>query len=127
MEAVADYAIKHNPNISRTAQSGPEGEKAIREMYRALDPVGYAHSTKATVYPSFDSDLLKQIRVPTLVLSGSEDPALEACKLIHDKIAGSQLRIIPNAGHLSNLDQPEVFNREVLEFLKGVDAQRLSG
>ena len=127
MEAVADYAIKHNPNISRTAQSGPEGEKAIREMYRALDPVGYAHSSKATtVYASFDPDLLKQIRVPTLVLSGSEDPALEACKLIHEKIEGSQLRIIPNAGHLSNLDQPEAFNRAILEFLETVDAQRLS-
>ena len=42
MDAVADYSIRHNPNISRTANSGPEGERAVREMYDALDPVGYA-------------------------------------------------------------------------------------
>ncbi len=125
MDAVADYSIRHNPNISRTAKSGPEGERAVREMYAALDPVGYAYSTLATtVNAEFDPNLLMKIRVPTLVLSGDEDPALEACKLIHSKIAGSQMKIIPNAGHLSNLDQPEAFNRAVLEFLEEVDAQR---
>lgn len=127
MEAVADYAIKHNPNISWTAQKGTEAEEGIREMYRALDPVGYAHSTRATVYASFDPDLLKGIRVPTLVLAGAEDPALEACKLIHGKIAGSKLVVLPNAGHLSNLDQPGAFNEAVLEFLGSVDARRKVG
>ena len=122
MDAVADYSIRHNPNISRTANSGPEGERAVREMYAALDPVGYAHSTIATVHPEFDSNILSAIRAPTLVLSGDEDPALEACKLIHEKIKGSQLKIIPNAGHLSNLDQPEAFNRAILDFLSEVDA-----
>ncbi len=93
-------------------------------MYRALDPVGYAHSTRATVYASFDPDLLKGIRVPTLVLAGAKDPALEACKLIHGKITGSKLVVLANAGHLSNLDQPEAFNKAVLEFLGGVDAKQ---
>ena len=77
MDAVADYSIRHNPNISHTANSGPEGERAVREMYAALDPVGYAHSTLATVHPEFDPNLLSAIRAPTLVLSGDEDPALE--------------------------------------------------
>ena len=126
MDAVADYSIRHNPNISRTANSGPEGERAVREMYAALNPVGYAHSTLATVHPEFDPNLLSAIRATTLVLSGDEDPALEACKLIHSKIAGSQMKIIPNAGHLSNLDQPEAFNRAVLDFLKEVDARRIT-
>ena len=122
MGAVADYSIRHNPNISRTANSGPEGERAVREMYAALDPVGYAHSTLATVHAQFDPDILSAIRAPTLVLSGDEDPALQACKLIHQKINGSQLKIIPNAGHLSNLDQPQAFNQAILTFLAKVDA-----
>ena len=122
MDAVADYSIRHNPNISRTANSGPEGERAVREMYAALDPVGYAHSTLATtVNAEFDPNLLSRIHTPTLVLSGDEDPALEACKLIHQKIPGSQLKIIPNAGHLSNLDQPQPFNAAILDFLDEVD------
>ena len=126
MDAVADYSIRHNPNISRTANSGPEGERAVRDMYRALNPVGYSHSTLATVHAEFDPNILSAISAPTLVLSGDEDPALQACKLIHSKIAGSQLKIIPNAGHLSNLDQPEAFNQAVLDFLQKVDAQRAS-
>ena len=124
MDAVADYSIRHNPNISRTAKSGPEGERAVREMYRALDPVGYAYSTLATVTPEFDPNLLSAIRAPTLVLCGDEDPVLGACRLIHEKIAGSEMKIIANAGHLSNLDQPEAFNHAVLEFLEKIDSQR---
>ena len=125
MDAVADYSIRHNPNISRTAKSGPEGERAVREMYAALDPVGYAHSSLATtVNAEFDPNLLKSITAPTLVLSGDEDPALKACELIHEKISGSQMKIIANAGHLSNLDQPEAFNNAILEFLAEVDTQR---
>ena len=124
MEAVAEYSMKNNPNIRRTAESSAEAAEGIRNMYRALDPVGYAHSTKTTVYATFDPELLRGIKAPTLVLVGSEDPALEPCKLIHSKIKGSQLVVLPNAGHLSNLDQPEAFNKAVLSFLRGVDTKR---
>ena len=62
--------------------------------------------------------------MPTLVLAGEEDPALAACRFIHEKIPGSQLTVISNAGHLSNLDQPDAFNQAVLEFLSKEDQTR---
>ena len=123
MRAVAEYSLKNNPNISRTAAAGEEGER-IRQLYLSLDPVGYAHSTRMILNAVFDYRLLEGINVPTLVLAGEEDPALAACRFIHEKIAGSQLMVIPNAGHLSNLDQPDAFNLAVLEFLAGVDQTR---
>ena len=122
MKAVAEYSMKNNPNISRTAAAGKEQEDHIRQMYLSLNPVGYAHSTRMILNAEFDSSLLQRIDTPTLVLAGEEDPALPACRFIHEKLPGSQLVVIPNAGHLSNLDQPESFNQAVLEFLTKVDA-----
>lgn len=123
MESVADYSIKNNPNIAQTAALGKEHEERIRQMYRALNPVGYAHSTRMILNATFDASLLEGIKAPTLVLAGAEDGALPACRFIHEKIAGSSLVVIPGAGHLSNLDQPAAFNEAVLGFLAKVDQQ----
>ena len=122
MQAVAEYSMKNNPNISGTAAAGKEQESLIRQMYLSLNPVGYAHSTRMILNAVFDSSLLQGIDRPTLVLAGEEDPALPACRFIHGQIQGSQLVVIPKAGHLSNLDQPEAFNQAVMEFLAKVDA-----
>lgn len=60
------------------------------------------------------------IAVPTLVLVGERDgitPPAEAEGLAR-AIPGSQFAVIPGAGHLSNLENPEAFNAAVAEFLK---------
>ena len=126
MLAVAEYAMKNNPNISRTAALGKEHENRIRQMYLALNPVGYAHSTRMILNAVFDASLLQGIKVPTLVLAGQEDGALPACRFIHEKIKESKLVVIPEAGHLSNLDQPVAFNHAVLEHLASVDQIRVA-
>jgi 3-oxoadipate enol-lactonase len=59
-----------------------------------------------------------------LCLSGQNDGALPACRFIHEKIQDSQLVVIPDAGHLSNLDQPVRFNAAVLEYLASIDQVR---
>ena len=124
MQAVADYSMKNNPNISRTAAQGKELEERIRQMYSSNSPVGYAHSTRMLLNAAFEARLLEGIKTPTLVLSGQEDPALPACRYIHKRIVNSHMVEIPNAGHLSNLDQPQAFNQAVLEFLTNVDQSR---
>ena len=124
MQAVADYSMKNNPNISRTAGAGQAQKERILQMYLSLNPVGYAHSTRMILKAVFDSRLLEGIVTPTLVLAGQEDPALPACHYIHERIANSHMVEIPNAGHLSNLDQPLDFNQAVLEFLANVDQSR---
>ncbi|RYZ66519.1 MAG: alpha/beta fold hydrolase, partial [Proteobacteria bacterium] len=65
---------------------------------------------------------LTKISVPTLILVGAEDqvtPVKEA-EALHSAIKGSQLKVISNAGHLSNLENPSEFNAAVSGFLAGL-------
>jgi pimeloyl-ACP methyl ester carboxylesterase len=96
-------------------------------MYLALNPVGYAHSTRMILNAVFDASLLEGIKAPTLVLAGQDDGALPACCFIHERIKGSQIVVLPDAGHLSNLDQPVAFNHAVLEYLASIDQIRATG
>lgn len=62
---------------------------------------------------------LATIAVPTLILCGEEDVLTppDDSRAMHAAIAGSRLEIIPEAGHASNMEQPEVFNRLLSDFL----------
>jgi pimeloyl-ACP methyl ester carboxylesterase len=63
-------------------------------------------------------DSLPSIRVPTLIVVGDRDqPFLAPSRYMARKIPDARLEIIKDAGHAANLDQPEVFNRVLLEFL----------
>jgi pimeloyl-ACP methyl ester carboxylesterase len=68
-----------------------------------------------------DADLravLPTIRVPTLLLWGEHDvrSPLSVAEAMHAAIPGSRLVVIPDAGHESNLEQPERFNAAVRAF-----------
>ena len=68
-------------------------------------------------------DLLPRINVPTLVLWGEDDrrSSTHIAKQLHAAIPGAKLTIIPNAGHLSNMEQPQAFNRHVRRFCAAHD------
>lgn len=65
---------------------------------------------------------LKEIKCPILVVVGEQDPGtpVAMAREIHDNAPGSKLVILPNAAHLSNLEQPQAFNRALAEFLAGL-------
>jgi pimeloyl-ACP methyl ester carboxylesterase len=68
-------------------------------------------------------DGLASIRVPTLVIVGDQDtPFLAPCEYMAKKIPGARLEVITGAGHASNLDQPEAFDRVLLRFLDSLSA-----
>ncbi len=63
-------------------------------------------------------DRLETIKVPTLVMAGDHDecdPALS--KEMHEKIADSELVILPNSGHMNFVDQPDLWQKAVEGFL----------
>jgi pimeloyl-ACP methyl ester carboxylesterase len=64
--------------------------------------------------------LLSGIHVPTLIVVGEQDtitpPALS--EQMHKDIKGSEYTVVPNAGHMSNLEQPEAFNAALARFLE---------
>ena len=66
-------------------------------------------------------DSLPTIAVPSLVLVGADDRHfLAAADYMAGKIPGATKVVIPGAGHAANLDQPELFNRAVADFLAGL-------
>ena len=62
---------------------------------------------------------LKEIACPILVLCGDKDPGTppDMAREIHANAPGSKLVLIPDAAHLSNVEQPEAFNRALEDFL----------
>jgi 3-oxoadipate enol-lactonase len=61
---------------------------------------------------------LPQIGVPTLLLAGAADGTTpEVMREMHQAMPGSNFVEIPNAGHLPNLENPEVFNQTLAKFL----------
>lgn len=65
-------------------------------------------------------DLLPRIEVPTLLVWGERDvrSPLHVARQFQDAIPDAQLVVIPGAGHLSHLEQPERFNAAVRAFCR---------
>ena len=67
-------------------------------------------------------DRLSTIKIPTLIMVGEDDlgTPVSASEAMHQRIPHSKLVIIPSARHLSNVEQPEVFNTNLITFLKSL-------
>jgi 3-oxoadipate enol-lactonase len=93
----------------------------VIEIMAEVRPAGYCAA--AVALGSTDvSHGLSEIRVPTLVLHGAEDAVVPVAVAQHlaQTIPAARLEIIPVAGHLSNQEQPAVFNALVRDFLRTV-------
>lgn len=66
-------------------------------------------------------DRLGEIKAPTLVMAGALDDAelVRAADVMASGIPGAAKYIMPHGAHLANMEQPDEFNRAVLEFLRG--------
>jgi pimeloyl-ACP methyl ester carboxylesterase len=66
------------------------------------------------------TELLEKVDLPVLIICGKDDRLTppEFSKIIYGKTKNSELAIIPDAGHLSNMENAEEFNKAVLEFMK---------
>jgi pimeloyl-ACP methyl ester carboxylesterase len=68
---------------------------------------------------------MKAMRMPVLVLHGDEDwPCLLPGLLMKQSIPTAALAVMPNSGHTINIEEPDMFNAIVGNFLAQVDAGR---
>jgi 3-oxoadipate enol-lactonase len=98
-------------------------DEVCRTMAR-IEPDAFRVGTEA-VWLADQRDRVAAIRVPTLVICGTEDhvtPPTLSRELAH-LIPGAQYAPIEDAGHLSNLERPDEFNNLVGAFLRGVDSR----
>lgn len=97
----------------------PELVQQVRATIERTQVSGIAGALMAMAERPDSVPLLPQIACPTLVIAGELDGPTppEEGRFMAERIPGARLEIIPQAGHLSNLEQPEAFNRAVRTFL----------
>jgi pimeloyl-ACP methyl ester carboxylesterase len=137
--AIARIRAEGMDRFGLTYSRGP-----TRLVFQEKDPRGYAefqaqlceHSTEGSALtmngvqrrrPSlFDLEAkFREMTVPTLVIAGDEDdPTLEASIFLKRTIRSSALLVMPKCGHTMNLEDPDAFNRAVLDFVTQVDCGR---
>ncbi|UPQ79598.1 alpha/beta hydrolase [Flavobacterium azooxidireducens] len=102
-----------------TYSSNKELVTKINADILANTPEVIINGLKALAMRNETCSKLKQITVPTLIICGREDEVtpLEQSEFMNKHIKDSTLKVINNAGHLSNMEQPKDFNAELLEFL----------
>ncbi len=117
-EAIADLQL---PKLisDYTRQHHPEVEARIRHMIYAATPAGIAAASRGMALRLDSTDLLAGITCPTLVVVGEQDGLTppDVAREYAAKIPGASFVTILQAGHLSNLEQPEAFLRIIREFL----------
>jgi pimeloyl-ACP methyl ester carboxylesterase len=94
-------------------------EATIRRFIKQQSPVAIRNAIHRMMHRPDSTPMLAQISVPTLVITGAEDemiPVDESRRMARD-IKGAKLVIVPGAGHLANIEQPEPFNAALSEFL----------
>lgn len=116
--AIADLQV---PRLlsEYTRQQHPDVEARVRQLIDEATPRGIAAASRGMAQRADSSDLLAGITCPTLVIVGEQD-ALTPPTVAQDyasRIPGAQYVVIPQAGHLSNLEQPEVFLLAISGFL----------
>ena len=80
---------------------------------------GFIGALEAMKHRPDATEELARISVPTLILVGEDDAPSppDVARSMHEAIPGSQLTVLPRAGHLSNLEAAEEFNAAVDDFL----------
>jgi len=83
---------------------------------------GMASALVALAARTDSTESLSQIKVPTLVLAGEHDAItpVPVMRAMADKIPNAEFHVLPNAGHLSNLEAPELFNQRLIEHVRRV-------
>lgn len=112
-----------NIMFGKTFMSDPARAKE-RETWRASilasDRKGVTMAAGGVIDREGVYEMLGQITAPTLVIVGEEDTATipDKARRIHEAIDGSELVVIPGAGHSSAIEQPESVSRVLAEFLQ---------
>jgi pimeloyl-ACP methyl ester carboxylesterase len=126
MQAVAEVYSK-GPTRVQFEDKDPRGWREFAEQLAEHSPVGAAltllgvQGRRPSVY-SLEAQM-RQLQVPTLIMTGDEDePCLEPGLFMKRTIPTAGLLVIPKSGHTINIEEPEVFNRAVSDFLATVEA-----
>jgi 3-oxoadipate enol-lactonase len=105
-----------------TRETRPDLVNGVLRMMRKMSPDDVAQVQRGIAERPDSVDTLKTINGPTLLVTGDEDilTGLNEAELMRQHISGSQLRVIPKAGHYSAWEQPEEATKLLRQFLERI-------
>jgi 3-oxoadipate enol-lactonase len=103
-----------------TLEARPDLVDGALRMMRKMSPEDVAQVQRGMAARPDSMDTLKTIHVPTLLVTGEEDilTGVNEAELIRQHISGSQLRVVPKAGHYSPWERPEEVCQLLRQFLE---------
>lgn len=117
-QAIADMMVERwfTPP---TLAAKPAYLEKIRAMIRATSVEGFTGCAEAIKLSGLRARA-HEIRSPSLFVVGAQDAALpvDMMRAMQGDVPGSELAVIPEAGHIANIENPDAFNAAVLGFLK---------
>ena len=118
LEALVESTLERWFTPPYLSQNPPEVQ-FIRKLFLSTPLSGYLGCSEAIRRLNY-IEQLSGLKTPTLIIVGQDDPGtpVAAAEEMHKRIPGSRMMVIPAAAHLSNVEQPEVFNQTLIEFLK---------
>ncbi len=117
----------HEPNRIQLKRKDPHGCREFVDDLATHSNEGSAHLIREVIIkrPPI-SELqakLKKLRMPVLIMVGDEDEmCLEPALIMKKNLPGAGLLVLPQSGHVINLEEPDIFNRALLDFLTAVEA-----
>ena len=121
IEAIVESTVERWSSAG-LAERNPAVVARMRRMVRNTSPRGYCGCAAALARLNYGSRL-GEIAAPTLLICGSEDHGAppENTRQMHGMIKGSRFLAIEQAGHIANIEQPEIFNAAVVDFIDDVE------
>jgi len=116
-KSMAEVAARVIPPM-RSARSQPEGLAHAERIMAGVPPQTYRKAVQ--LLTTFDRRAqLPDIRVPTLLIAGSDDRVAPAAVMerMAQKIPGAEYALLEGCGHLGPMDQPDPFNEALAAFL----------
>jgi 3-oxoadipate enol-lactonase len=100
----------------------PEVRREVVETMSRIDPAAYCTGAEA-VWLADQRTRVSTIARPTLVIVGDQDfiTPIDLSNELVDLVPDARMQVIADAGHLTNLEKPDAFNRLVEEFIRSAD------
>jgi pimeloyl-ACP methyl ester carboxylesterase len=128
MPAILDLTKKNDPGLIKMMETVAFHKNTImnqrklieevnRDMAKTLPGIGYSDFSICNTFDVMDQ--LKTIKVPTLIICGEDDKLtpVKYATYLNEHISNSSLHIIKDAGHMVMLEQGDVVNKAITEFL----------
>jgi 3-oxoadipate enol-lactonase len=101
-------------------ETKPEAVRSLQSMIERTSPVALCGTLVALAARTDSTPMLKSIQCPTLILHGEKDTLATPAdaKAMKEIIPNAELQMIPKAGHMSNIENSEEFNKYLIDFVK---------